>query len=343
MKIAIDAMGGDFAPNQNINGVKLALAEIPSVDTFLLVGDTELVRGQLKTHGLSASDPRIKLVHASQVITMDDPSAAPVRTKKDSSISVSAKLLKEQKADAIVTAGHTGAAVAATVITNRMLKGIDRPGIASVFPAPKGPFVMLDIGANVDCKAIHLAQYAILGETYAEIVLHRKRPKIGVLSNGSEDKKGNDLTKESCRILQTLPINFLGNVEGADLFNNKVDVVLSDGFVGNVVLKCCESLAKAFSGMLKESLKKSPVRMAGAFLSKNAFRELKEITDHEEYGGAPLLGINGTCIIAHGNSSPKAIKNAIRVASEMIKNGYNDIIEKKIQKIDWETKDNVNK
>lgn len=149
-----------------------------------------------------------------------------------------------------------------------MLEGIDRPGIASVFPAPKGPFVMLDIGANVDCKAIHLAQYAILGETYAEIVLHRKRPKIGVLSNGSEDKKGNDLTKESCSILQTLPINFLGNVEGVDLFNNKVDVVLTDGFVGNIVLKCCESLAKAFAGMLKENLKKSPVRMAGALLSK---------------------------------------------------------------------------
>ncbi len=195
MTLAIDVMGGDFAPNQNINGVKLALAEIPDVDTFLLVGDSELVKGQLETHGLSASDPRIELVHASQVITMDDPSAAPIRTKKDSSISVSARLLKEKKADAIVSAGHTGAAVAATVITNKMLKGIDRPGIVSVFPAPRGPFIMLDIGANVDCKAIHLAQYAILGETYSEIVLHRKRPKIGVLSNGSEDKKGNDLTK----------------------------------------------------------------------------------------------------------------------------------------------------
>lgn len=335
MKIAIDAMGGDFAPEQNIIGVKLALDEFPEITSFLLVGDQKIIQNELKKNSLSTVDPRIEIIQASQIITMDDAAGAALRSKKDSSVSVAAKLMKEKKVDAVVSAGHTGAAVSATVVYNRMLSGIDRPGIASVFPAPKGPYIMLDIGANVDCKPLHLAQYAILGEAYSRIVLNVDNPKIGILSNGTEDKKGNELTRDSCKILKSLPINFVGNVEGADLFGNKVDVVLCDGFVGNVVLKCCESLAKAISGILKENLKKSPVRMAGAFLSKNAFVELKELTDHEEYGGAPLLGIDGICIIAHGSSSGKAIKNAIRVASEMIKNEYNATVIDKINKIDW--------
>ncbi len=335
MKIAIDAMGGDFAPEQNIVGVKLALDEFPDVSSFQLVGDQKIIEEELKKHALSTNNSRIEIIHASQTITMEDSASAAIRKKKDSSMSVAAKLISDKKANAVVSAGHTGAAVSATVVFNRMLPGIDRPGIASVFPAPKGPFIMLDIGANVDCKPLHLAQYAILGEAYSRIMLNIKNPRVGILSNGSEAGKGNELTRESSRILQSLPIRFLGNVEGADLFGNKVDVVLCDGFLGNVVLKCCESLAKAISGILKENLKKSPVRMAGALLSKNAFLELKELTDHQEYGGAPLLGIDGICIIAHGSSSAKAIKNAIRVATEMIKNKYNETVIDKISKIDW--------
>ena len=335
MKIAVDAMGGDYAPDEIIKGIKLALNDFPDISRFFLVGDSECVEQSLTRNNLSHSDSRLELIHASQVVQMNEPSAAAVRAKKDSSITVAAKLVKDNMADVIISAGHTGAAVASTVVTNRLLPGIERPGIASVFPAPEGSFVMLDIGANVDCKPIHLAQYAIMGEAYAQILFKLKDPKVGILSIGGEDKKGNELTRGSYKILSKLPINFIGNVEGRDLFANNVDVVLCDGFVGNVVLKCCESLAKAISGILKDNLKKSPVRMAGALLSKNAFKELKEITDHEEYGGAPLLGVNGICIIAHGSSSAKAIRNAIRVGRDMLLNNYNHHISEKIAGIKW--------
>ena len=335
MRLAIDVMGGDFAPHEIISGVKLALTDFPEIKKFLLVGDQNCVQQSLVRNNLSESNSRLRLVHASQVVKMNEPSATAVRAKRDSSITVAAKLMKNKRAEAVVSAGHTGAAVASTVVTNRMLSGIDRPGIASVFPAPRGSFIMLDIGANVDCKPIHIAQYAIMGDVYARTLFHIKKPEVGILSIGGEDEKGNELTKESYKILRSLPINFVGNVEGHDLFTNKVDVVLCDGFVGNVVLKCCESLAKAISGILRENLKKSPVRMAGAFLSKNAFKELKELTDHEEYGGAPLLGINGICIIAHGSSSAKAIRNAIRVARDMLLNNYNERISNRIAGIDW--------
>ncbi len=335
MRIALDIMGGDFAPGEIIKGLKLALSDFPDVQKFLLVGDSEQVADVLIEHDLSVSDPRLEIIHASQVVGMDDASSVAVRRKKNSSIAVAAKLISEEKADAVVSAGHTGAAVASMIVTNRMLPGIDRPGIAGVFPAPDGPFIMLDVGANVDSKPMHLAQYGILGEAYSKVVLRVKNPKIGLLSIGTEDKKGNDLTREAYQIMAKLPINFVGNVEGNDLFGNQVDVVVCDGFVGNTVLKSCEGLAKAISKILKSSLKKSAVRRAGALLSKNAFKELKELTDHEEYGGAPLLGTKGICIIAHGSSSSKAIRNAIRVAREMVKNQINEKISDKISGIDW--------
>ncbi len=337
MNIAIDAMGGDFAPEQIIKGVACALADFPDINKVLLVGDRDRVAAKLVEHGLADTDSRIELVHASQVVEMHEASKVAIRQKKDSTISVAAGLVKAGRADAVVSAGHTGAAVASTVVLNRMLPGIDRPGIASVFPAPKGPFTIVDIGANVDCKPLHLAQYAILGEAYSQMVLRVEKPRVGILSIGGEDEKGNELTKTAHKILSRLPLNFVGNVEGKDLFANGVDVVVCDGFVGNVVLKCCEGLAKAISGILKQNLKKSPVRMAGAFLSKNAFSELKEIIDHEEYGGAPLLGINGICIIAHGSSSAKAIRNAIRVSREMIRHQYNQYVAARIAGIDWKS------
>ena len=333
MRIAIDVMGGDYAPNEIVKGVKKALKDFPDISKFLLVGDINTVKKSLSEHQLSESDSRLELVHANQVIEMGEASSAAIRGKKDSSITVAAGLVKEHRADAIMSAGHTGATVTSTVVTNRMVSGIDRPGIASVFPTPKGFFIVLDIGANVDCKPIHLAQYAIMGEAYSQIVLKVENPSVGILSIGGEDKKGNELTRESSKLLRKLPINFIGNVEGNDLFNNKVDVVVCDGFVGNVLLKSCESLAKALTTILKDSLKKTPLRMAGALLSKNAFKELKELTDHEEYGGAPLLGVNCICIIAHGSSSAKAIRNAIRVAKEMVNMQYNQRIAEKINEI----------
>jgi len=335
MRIAIDVMGGDFAPQQNISGLKAAMVDFPQVTKFLLVGEPERMKREMLHQGVPLDHPRIELVPASQWVEMGESSSVAVRQKKDSSITVAAGLIKDKRADAMVSAGHTGAAVASTVVKVRMLPGIDRPGIACVMPAPPGKFVLLDAGANVDCKPLHLAQYAILGEAYARHVLGVAQPRVGILSVGAEDGKGNDLTRESFALLKLMPVNFIGNVEGHDLFVGHVDVVVCDGFVGNAVLKCIESLAKAMSNLLKERLAKTPVRMAGALLSKNAFRELKEITDHEEYGGAPLLGINGSCIIAHGSSSPKAIRNAIRVSCEMVGNRLNEHILKKVQAVDW--------
>jgi len=335
MRIAIDIMGGDHAPAAVLDGVGAAMGDFPGVEQFLLVGDSEVIQREAPKHGLSLADARLEIVHASQVVTMGEPSAVALRAKKDSSITVTARLLKEGRADAIISAGHTGAAVASMVVMSRTLAGIERPGIATVFPAPHGSFVVLDVGANVECKPLHLAQYAILGEAYSRDVLNVAAPRVGLLSVGAEDSKGNELTKEAHKMLRQLPINFVGNVEGNQLFSDNVDVVVCDGFVGNVVLKSCESLAKALSGILRDRLGKTPVRKAGAFLSKNAFRELKQLTDYEEYGGAPLLGLNGICIIAHGSSSPKAIRNAVRVAREMVKQGMNTHISEKLSQIDW--------
>ena len=337
MQIAVDVMGGDNAPACNIRGIHQAVTDFPDIRKFLLVGDSQIMKRELDHIQPSIDESRLELVHASQTITMTDPSSTALRQKKNSSITIAAELLKNNQADALVSAGHTGAAVAATVVKTRTLEGIERPGIAAVLPTSTGSsFLVLDVGANVDCKPIHLAQYALLGEAYSRYILRTPEPRVGVLSFGGEDQKGNDLTKNAFKLLKQMPINFIGNIEGHDLFTNDVDVVVCDGFVGNVMLKACESLARAMSQILKNRMRKSPVRMAGAFLSKNAFRELKELTDHEEYGGAPLLGINGNCIIAHGSSTPKAVRNAIRVAAEMVDNRVNEHILAKVSSIDWQ-------
>ncbi len=337
MQIAVDVMGGDNAPTCNVRGVLQALTDFPQIRTFLLVGDSEIMKRELDQLQLDFDTSRLELVHASQTITMSDPSATALRQKKDSSITVAAELLKDRRADALVSAGHTGAAVAATVVKTRTLEGIERPGIAAVMPtATGGSFMVLDVGANVDCKPIHLAQYALLGEAYSRDILRTPEPRVGVLSFGGEEQKGNDLTKNAFKLLKQMPINFIGNIEGHHLFTNDVDVIVCAGFVGTAMLKACESMARTISEILKNRLRKSPVRLAGAFLSKNAFRELKELTDHEEYGGAPLLGINGNCIIAHGSSTPKAVRNAIRVAMEMVDNRVNEHIMAKVSSIDWQ-------
>jgi glycerol-3-phosphate acyltransferase PlsX len=316
MKIAVDAMGGDFAPKAVVEGAVQALRDFKDIEELLLVGDEAQVRAELKKHG--SPDPRAIIVHASQVVKMEDSAVEGVRRKKDSSVSRSVDLVKEGRAQAVVTAGHTGAAVAATTIKLRTLEGVERPGIAAILPTEHNLTVLIDAGANIDAKPTQLLQYAIMGSIYSGGVLGYAKPRIGLMSVGGEDMKGNELTKESFKLLERSNLNFVGNVEGHDVFKGKVEVIVCDGFVGNVVLKTSESLAKALFRWLKTELNRTPVRRAGAALSYGAVQSIWRKTDASEYGGAPLLGINGVCIIAHGASSPKAIRNAIRVARESI-------------------------
>ena len=329
MKIAVDAMGGDYAPGVVIEGVLIALQEIPGI-RLVLVGHQEKLSFYLEKAGL-VNHPQVELVHAEQVVEMSDHSTDAIRSKKKSSITVFADLVKAGRADAIVSAGHTGAAVAATKVRLRTLRGVDRPALASLMPAVGGKNILVDVGANTDCTPLNLAQFAVMGEIYAQLTFGVESPRIGLLSVGGEDVKGNDLTKEVFKILSGMPINFVGNVEGHDIFHkNTCDVIVCDGFTGNSILKASEGLARATFHWLKEAFTRNPIRQTGAFLAKEAFRELKKISDSEEFGGAPLLGIGGVCIIGHGASSPKAVKNAIRLADTYLKYGLTDRIIKRI-------------
>ena len=329
MKIAVDAMGGDYAPGVVIEGVLLALQEIPGLQ-LVLVGHQEKLSFYLEKAGL-INHPQVELVHAEQVVEMSDHSTDSIRSKKHSSITVCADLVKAGRADAIVSAGHTGAAVAATKVRLRTLEGVDRPALATAMPAVGGKNILIDVGANTDCTPMNLAQFAVMGELYAQLTFGLESPRIGLLSVGGEDVKGNDLTKEVFKILSNMPINFVGNVEGHDIFHKSTcDVIVCDGFTGNSILKASEGLARATYHWLKEAFTRNPIRQTGAFLAKEAFRDLNKISDSEEFGGAPLLGIRGVCIIGHGASSPKAIKNAIRLADTYLKHGLTDRIVKRI-------------
>ncbi len=308
MRIALDAMGGDFAPKNNVEGAVLALKEYPQVEKLFLVGDAVAIGNELKRIGFQ--DERIEIFHASQVVEMKDSAAKAIRQKKDSSISRSVDLVKNGSAHAVVSAGHTGAAVAASVLKLRTLTGIERPAVACLLPTEKGVFVLC---------------------VFAEQVLGLKRPTVGLLSIGEEDVKGNDTTKEAFKLLKSANLNFRGNVEGHDLYEHGAEVVVCDGFVGNIVLKTSESIAYAIFGWLRRELTKSFIRKLGAQLARGAFRTIYKRTNSEEYGGMPLLGVNGTCIIAHGSSSPVAIKNAIRVAAESIQHDLNPQIIREIQ------------
>ncbi len=329
MKIALDAMGGDFAPEAAIVGARQALDLLPDIE-LILVGNKDKIHDLLKENNLD-KNPRVEVVHAEHTVEMSDASTSAIRGKKNSSITVAATLVSEGRAEAVVSAGHTGAAVAATKVRMRLLPGVDRPAIATIMPSQSGPFVMLDAGANLESDAENLVQFAVMGEVFAKIALGIQNPRIGVISVGEEDVKGNDLTKRVFKILSSMPINFIGNVEGKVLFQKYADVVVCDGFVGNVVLKSVESMAKATMFWIKEAFSRNPFRMTGALLAKEAFKELKEIGDYEEYGGAPLLGVNGLCIIGHGSSSPKAFKNAIRVASQFIKLRLNERLSERLE------------
>lgn len=321
MRVALDAMGGDHAPRTTVAGAAQALREYPAITRLFLVGDDQAIRAELER--VHCKDSRIEIVHTTQVVEMNEHPVEAVRRKKDSSISRAVDLVKQGEAEAIVSAGHTGAAVAATTIKLRTLEGVERPGIASYLPTETNVCVLIDAGANVDARPIHMLQYAIMGSVYSKYALGYENPVIGLMSIGGEDAKGSEFTKEIFHLLKGSGLNFRGNIEGHDLFEKPVEVVLCDGFVGNVVLKTCEATAHAVFSWLKRELTSHPVRKIGALLAKDAFLAIRNKTNYETYGGSPLLGVNGICIIAHGASSEVAIKNAIRVAVESIEQKIN--------------------
>jgi glycerol-3-phosphate acyltransferase PlsX len=325
INIAVDAMGGDHAPISEVDG---ALRAVKSLDLRVtLVGRENLIREELDKHGRWEHLP-ISIVHASEVITMEDSAAKAMRAKKDSSIRVAARLVRDGEAAGVVSAGNTGAVMATAKTVQGMIKGVERPALATAFPTLKGtPTVLVDVGANVDSTPEMLAQFAFMGNIYSRAIFSIHRPRVGLLSIGEEEHKGNGLTHATTPLLKQLPLHFIGNVEGRDLYTGLADVIVCDGFIGNVALKVSEGLIEVFKHMMKESLSATIMRQVGSVLAKNGFMELKRRTDYSEYGGAPLLGVKGVCIICHGRSNANAIKNAIRVAAEYSENRVNEKIE----------------
>ena len=328
MRISIDAMGGDYAPQEIVAGTLQAAEQLKGIEKLFLVGDEAAIRDELAKYKGTVPDC-IEIVHASEVITMDETPALALRRKKDSSIMRSVELVKAGKADAVYSAGSTGAAVAASQLRLRTLAQVDRPAIATVMPSIKGPFVLLDAGATPDCTPQMLAEFGVMGSIYAEQILGIERPRVGLMSIGEEDSKGSKSSKEAFQILDQARLNFIGNVESHDVFEGCVDVVVCDGFVGNVVLKTSEGVAHAMVQWIKEVFVSTPVRKLGAGILKasGAIDDLKKKIDPAVYGGAPLLGVNGVVIIGHGSSSAFAVFNGIRVASEAIDHDVNHLIE----------------
>jgi glycerol-3-phosphate acyltransferase PlsX len=325
--IAVDAMGGDHAPRPEVEGSVLAAREFGV--RVLLVGQPQAVRAELAKY--AAPNLPIEVVPASEVITMNDHPAQAFRRKKDSSVHVAARLVREAKADGMVSAGNTGAVMTVARILLGTLESVDRVALAAPFPNAKaGVSVLLDVGANVDSKPEHLVQFAVMGEVYHRATFGSKRPRVGLLSVGEEEIKGNELTREVYTRLKKSPVHFVGNVEGGDIFSGNVDVIVCDGFVGNIALKICEGLAVQIFGLLRKSLKESLFSQVGAMLSKSAFKGLKKTIDYTEYGGAPLLGVRGVCVIGHGRSNANAVKNAIRVAAGLARAQMNEKIEREL-------------
>ena len=319
MRIAIDAMGGDNAPQINVAGA-IEAARAYGVE-IILVGDSFSLRRELLRHPVS--NLKITIEPASQIISMDDSPIIALRQKKDSSITRAIYLVKEGKADAVISAGNTGAMMAASKVILGTLKRVDRPAIAAIFPTLNEPCVILDVGANVDCKPQHLLQFAVMGSIYARYILGKESPRLGLLSIGEEEVKGNELTREAYKILRKSSLNFAGNVEGRDIFKGEVDVIVCDGFIGNIVLKSSESMAELFDVVLKEELGSKTRYRVGAKLCSKALKNFARKIDYAEHGGAPLLGVDGVSIISHGRSSARAIKNAIRVAKELVEKKVN--------------------
>jgi glycerol-3-phosphate acyltransferase PlsX len=320
MKIAVDAMGGDHAPEVVIEGTIAAIKEY-GVEV-ILVGDQARIDALLAKKKFSSS--LLSVFPSTEVIEMDDPAATSVRRKRNSSIVLGLKLVRERKADAFVSAGNTGAAVCAGTLTLGLLPGVERAGIAIVMPSLKGIFLIMDVGANIEPKPVHLMQYGIMADAYGRDILGLSNPSVGLLNVGEEESKGTEFLKESFELLSKTHLNFIGNVEGKHLFSGECDIVICDGFVGNVTLKVSESLAEAMQIFLKKHILSNPLGILGALLLKSSFRKLKKDIDYSEYGGAPLLGVDGVVIIGHGRSNAYAIKNAIRVAKTEVENKFNE-------------------
>src|SRR5271169_83141 len=331
--IALDAMGSDRAPKPEVEGAILAARHYDV--RVLLVGPEETLRKELARHP-SAGELPIEVVHASEVITMEEKAAQAMRSKRDSSLRVGLRLVRDGKAAGFVTAGNTGAAMATAKMVLGAIPGVDRPALAAVFPTAKGTAtILIDVGANVDSKPQNLQQFAIMGEVYFRTIFggrfaSSEHPRVGLLSIGEEESKGNELTREAHKLIKELPMNFVGNVEGRDLYNGKADVLVCDGFVGNVALKISEGMVETVRFLLKQSLQATISSQVGFLLSRKAFADFKKRLDYSEYGGAPLLGIKGVCIVSHGSSNSNAIKNAVRVAMEFANSQLNSTIEERI-------------
>jgi glycerol-3-phosphate acyltransferase PlsX len=326
--IAVDAMGADHAPKPEVEGAIRAVRTLGV--KVILVGREEVIRRELAQHDGVDSLP-IEVVHASEHVTMEDSAAKAMRAKRDSSMRVASRMVRDKIADGFVSAGNTGACMAIAKTVQGVVPGVDRPALSGLFPTLKGtPVVVVDVGANVDCTPRMLAQFAVMGEIYSRIVLHLESPRVGLLSIGEEEQKGNDLTRAATPLLKELKINFIGNVEGRDIYTGKTDVVVCDGFIGNVALKVSEGVVDIVSHMLKESLEATITRKIGYVLSRTAYSDFKKRVDYSEIGGAPLLGVKGVCIVCHGRSNANAIKNAIRVAAEFSRGQINHLIEREL-------------
>ncbi len=329
LTIALDAMGGDDAPRVEVEGAILAARQLGI--KVILVGQEELVRQELARHE-DYRDLPIEVQQASERVTMHDSTQA-VRTKTDSSLKVASRLVRDGRAQCLVSAGNTGAVMATAKIVQGVVPGVTRPALAGIFPTvkPQTPVVVVDVGANVDCSPRMLAQFAVMGEIYSRVVLRRPRPRVGILSIGEEEHKGNDLTRAALPLLKSLNLDFVGNVEGRDIYGGEVDVIVCDGFIGNVALKVSEGLVDLMKHLLREALESTISGRIGALLAKEAFTNFKKRVDYSEYGGAPLLGVRGVCIIGHGSSNAKAIKNAIRMAKEFSEGQVNKRIEEELR------------
>jgi len=328
MRIAVDVMGGDHGCGVIIAGVKRALEESKDLSVIYLVGNKDEIHAALPPRGFR--DHRVRVIHTTEVVEMADKPVVALRKKRDSSIARAAELVSEGKADALVSLGNTGGIFAAGTFKVGRIPGVDRGCIATVMPRQENEFVLLDAGANVECKPVHLAQFAVMGSVYSREVLKHPRPRVGVLSIGTEDTKGNELTLEAFRLCKKLDLNFIGNVEGHDLFKDHVDVVVCDGFVGNVVLKSVESLAVAMFSMLKRELMHTAQRQLGAYLAKGALQAIRRRMDPDVYGGAPLLGFNGVVFKAHASARERAVTSAIRMTAHAVQNQISQIIAREI-------------
>jgi glycerol-3-phosphate acyltransferase PlsX len=327
--IAVDAMGGDHAPKMEVEGAVRASRALGV--QVVLVGREEVLRKELAEYDGWQHLP-IQLVHASEVVTMEDSAAKAFRAKRDSSIRVASRMVRDGLAQGLVSAGNTGAAMATAKMVQGMIPGVDRPALASAFPTVRGtPAVIIDVGANVDSTPQMLAQFAVMGSIYSHLIFRTEHPRVGLLSIGEEEHKGNELTRAATPLLKGLPINFIGNVEGRDVYTGAADVIVCDGFIGNVALKVSEGVVDITKYLLQQSLKATITRQIGYVLSRAAFADFRKRVDYSEYGGAPLLGIKGVCIICHGRSNANAIKNAIRVAAEFAAGRVDQRIEEGVQ------------